>query len=131
MDIQALICAALIFTTAFYYPMRMIVCPRYARVFWLRHCQPWLVKEKRTFTLYWFTVLTTIMLVLCAPYDSDLIAGYLVPIIFILYFIGIGRLGYELIRITWAISAFFLVAYNKIFFRAFNRGIPYHLFCQC
>ena len=74
--------------------------------------------------------LITIMLVLCAPFDSDLIAGYLVPIIFILYFIGIGRLGHELIRIT-AISAFFLVAYNKNFLRAFNRGTPCHLSCRC
>lgn len=121
-DIQALICAALIFTTAFYYPMRMVVSPRYARIFWQRHCQPWLVKEKRTFTLYWFTALITIMLVLCAPYDSDLIAGYLVPIIFILYFVGIGRLGQELIRIAWAISAFFLVAYNKNFLQGVQSG---------
>ncbi|EQB8710988.1 EAL domain-containing protein [Klebsiella aerogenes] len=121
-DIQALICAALIFTTAFYYPMRMMVSPRYRRVFWLRHCQPWLVKKRRAFTIYWFMVLITIMLVLCAPFDSDLIAGYLVPIIFILYFIGIGRLGHELIRITWAISAFFLVAYNKNFLQGVQSG---------
>jgi hypothetical protein len=30
-DIQSLICAALIFTMMFYYPLRMIINPRYAR----------------------------------------------------------------------------------------------------
>lgn len=39
-DIQSLICAALIFTMMFYYPLRMIINPRYARTFWLRSVKP-------------------------------------------------------------------------------------------
>lgn len=114
-DIQSLICAALIFTTFFYYPLRMIINPRFARTFWLHHCQPWLTRERRVFTLYWFMTLAAILVVLCAPYDSVFIAGYLVPLIFILYFIGISRLGHALIRISWSVSAFLLVAYNQNF----------------
>ncbi|VUS40951.1 EAL domain-containing protein [Klebsiella spallanzanii] len=114
-DIQSLISAALIFTTFFYYPLRMIISPRYGRLFWRNHCQPWLTGEHRVFTLYWFLALSAILLVLCTPYDSDFIAGYLVPLIFILYFIGISRLGHTLIRISWSVSAFLLVAYNRNF----------------
>lgn len=114
-DIQSLISAALIFTTFFYYPLRMIISPRYARTFWRNHCQPWLVRTQRVFTVYWFVALTAVLLVLCTPYDSDFIAGYLVPLIFILYFIGISRLGHTLIRIAWSVSAFLLVAYNQNF----------------
>jgi hypothetical protein len=54
---------------------------------------PWWAREHRVFTLYWFMALAAILLVLCAPYDSEFIAGYLVPLIFIFYFIGISRLG--------------------------------------
>ncbi|MFK3706410.1 EAL domain-containing protein [Klebsiella sp. NPDC088457] len=114
-DIQSLIGAALIFTTFFYYPVRMIISPRYAKVFWRRHCQPWLTGEHRVFTRYWFMALAAILLVLCMPYDSDFIAGYLVPLVFILYFIGISRLGHVLIRISWSFSAFLLVACNQNF----------------
>lgn len=39
-DIQSLICAALIFTMMFYYPLRMIINPRYVRTFWLRSVKP-------------------------------------------------------------------------------------------
>jgi hypothetical protein len=39
-DIQSLICAALIFTMMFYYPLRMIINPRYARTFWRRSVKP-------------------------------------------------------------------------------------------
>ena len=114
-DIQSLIGAAVIFTTFFYYPMRMIINPHYARIFWQRHCHPWLTRKCRAFTLYWFIALAAILLVLCTPYNSDYIAGYLVPLIFILYFIGIRRLGNVLIRISWSMSAFLLVVYNRNF----------------
>ena len=114
-DIQSLISAALIFTTFFYYPLRMIISPRYARAFWRNLCHSWRAREQRVFTLYWFVALAAILLVLCTPYDSVFIAGYLVPLIFILYFIGISRLGHTLIRISWSVSAFLLVAYNQNF----------------
>lgn len=114
-DIQSLISAALIFTTFFYYPLRMIISPHYARAFWRNLCHAWRTREQRVFTLYWFVALAAILLVLCTPYDSVFIAGYLVPLIFILYFIGISRLGHTLIRISWSVSAFLLVAYNQNF----------------
>lgn len=93
----------------------MIISPRYARVFWRNLCHSWQVREQRVFTLYWFVALAAILLVLCTPYDSVFIAGYLVPLIFILYFIGISRLAHTLIRISWSVSAFLLVAYNQNF----------------
>lgn len=114
-DIQSLISAALIFTTFLYYPMRMIINPRYARRFWRQECLPWLAAKYRSFTLYWFIALAVILTLLCAPYQSEFIAGYLVPVIFIVYFIGISRIGHALLRISWSVSAFLLVVYNKNF----------------
>lgn len=114
-DIQSLISAALIFTTFLYYPMRMIISPRYARRFWRQECLPWLAPQYRSFTLYWFIALALILTLLCAPYQSEFIAGYLVPVIFIVYFIGISRIGHALLRISWSVSAFLLVVYNKNF----------------
>lgn len=114
-DIQSLISAALIFTTFLYYPMRMIISPRYARRFWQQECLPWLAPQYRSFTLYWFIALAVILTLLCAPYQSEFIAGYLVPVIFIVYFIGISRIGHALLRISWSVSAFLLVVYNKNF----------------
>lgn len=35
--------------------------------------------------------------------------------IFIVYFIGISRIGHALLRISWSVSAFLLVVYNKNF----------------
>jgi hypothetical protein len=87
----------------------MIISPRYARAFW-RNLATRGGREQRVFTLYWFVALAAILLVLCTPYDSVFIAGYLVPLIFILYFIGISRLGYA--------DSHFMVR-----FRLFTRGV--------
>ncbi len=50
-DIQSLICAALIFTMMFYYPLRMIINPRYARTFWRRSVKPLFCHKKRYLSL--------------------------------------------------------------------------------
>jgi hypothetical protein len=65
------------------------------------------------------------------PYNSDYIAGYLVPLIFILYFIGISRLGHVLIRISWSVSAFLLVAYNRNFLQGVQTEYSCHLCFPC
>ncbi|WLI76824.1 EAL domain-containing protein [Kosakonia sp. H02] len=115
-DIQSLICAALIFTMIVYYPMRMILNPRFARAFWLRSVMPCLSKKKRLFSLCWLATLIATVIILCAPYKSDYIAGYLVPIIFIIFTFGISRLTPSFINLCWGASAFMLLAYNNNFF---------------
>ena len=114
-DIQSLICAAIIFTMMFYYPLRMILNPRYARKFWHRHIFPVLKRRQWLFTVNWLLGLTALLLLLCLPFESKLIAGYLVPAVFILFFMAINRFSYPLICLLWGISAFFLVAYNRNF----------------
>lgn len=114
-DIQSLICAALIFTMLFYYPMRMVLNPRYARKFWNKHIRPAFERNQWLFSFNWLCALGALLLLLCLPFESQYIAGYLVPLVFILFFIGINRFSYPLIYLTWAISAFFLVADNRNF----------------
>jgi len=60
-DIQSLIIAVLIFTLLFYYPLRMIVNPHYARAFWRRSIQPIFSLRKRVFTVSWLLALSFIL----------------------------------------------------------------------
>ncbi|MRS14779.1 EAL domain-containing protein [Enterobacteriaceae bacterium RIT691] len=114
-DIQSLMCASLIFTLLFYYPMRMLLNPRYAKKFWNKHICPAFQRSQWLFSFNWLCVLVALLLLLCSPFESKYVAGYLVPLVFILFFIGITRFSYPLIYLTWAISAFFLVADNRNF----------------
>ncbi len=114
-DILSLISAALIFTMLFYYPMRMIVNPRYARIFWRRDIAPALEKKQRAFTLCWLAVLAALLAIMCAPFDNDYIAGYMVPVFFIVFTIGVGKLSYPLLNLSWAVSTLCLLTYNRNF----------------
>lgn len=114
-DILSLISAVLIFTLLFYYPMRMIVSPHYARTFWRRDIAPCFKKEIRFFTLCWLTVIAVMLILMCSPYDNDYIAGYLVPVFFIIFTSGVGKLTYPFLNLSWAISTLFLLTYNRNF----------------
>lgn len=114
-DVQSLICASLIFTPLFYYPLRMILNYRYALAFWRRHILSCVARGNRTFVLHWFMGLAAMLTILCSPYENEYIAGYLVPILFILFFSGISRLSSVLIVLIWSASAFLLVLNNKHF----------------
>ncbi|QJT81816.1 EAL domain-containing protein [Kosakonia sp. MUSA4] len=119
-DVQSLICAALIFTMIIYYPLRMIINPRFARTFCYRNRQPFLSAKKRLFMLGWLGALVATVIILCSPFKTDYIAGYLVPIIFILFTLGISRLSYSFITLSWSVSAFMLLAYNNNFLQGVN-----------
>lgn len=117
-DLLSLISAALIFTLFFYYPLRMIVSPHYMRIFWRRDVAPYLAKEKRLFTLLWFATLATLLAVLCTPFETKYIAGYLVPVLFIGFTIGVGKISYPLLNFSWALTALFLLSYNRNFLQS-------------
>lgn len=119
-DIQSLICAALIFSMLFYYPLRMLLNPNYARVFWRRHIKPAFVRGNRLFTFNWLSGLATTLALLCSAYQSDYVAGYLVPVIFILFFLAISHFSYPLISLLWAATAMLLVIYNSNFLHGVN-----------
>lgn len=121
-DIQSLICAVLIFTMLFYYPLRMIINPNYARAFWRRNMHAYFSSQNQLFTLGLLLCLIIVLLILCLPFTSPIIAGYLVPVIFILFTIGISRFRYALISLGWALSAFFLLTYNRNFLNGVQNG---------
>ncbi len=72
----------------FYYLTRMIVSPHFAQILWRRDIAASLGKEKRAFTLSWLAALSVLLLLLCTPYENDFIAGYLVPVFFIIFTLG-------------------------------------------
>ncbi|SUG46607.1 protein YfeA [Salmonella enterica subsp. arizonae] len=93
----------------------MIVSPHYIRIFWRRNVAPYLAKEKRLFTLIWFATLATLLTVLCTPFETKYIAGYLVPVLFIGFTLGVGKISYPLLNFSWAITTLFLLIYNRNF----------------
>jgi len=121
-DIQSLICAALIFTLPCYYLLRMGLNPRYARRFWRRHIVPVFAKGRWLFTVNWLLAVAVLLILLCAPFQSSYIAGYLVPLIFILFLIVINRFSYPLMSLVWGVSAFFLEAYNRNFLQGVSNA---------
>lgn len=121
-DIQSLIGASLIFTMMFYYPLRMIINPRYARAFWRRSVKPYIENRKSLFILIWLILLLLIITLLCVPFESSIIAGYIMPVIFILFTLGISRLSYALISLLWSVSALLLLTYNDNFLNGVETG---------
>ncbi|WP_368541705.1 sensor domain-containing phosphodiesterase [Enterobacter soli] len=121
-DIQSLICASLIFTMMFYYPLRMIINPRYARAFWQQSLKPLLSHKQPIFIVIWLMLLVFIVAILCAPIESQIIAGYLMPLIFILFTLGISRLSYALISLIWSVTALVLLTYNYNFLNGVESG---------
>ncbi len=114
-DIQGLICSSLIFTKLFYYPLRMCLNKNYAKAFWRRNITCYTEKKNKIFIIGWFAGLFGLLFFLCAPFGDEYFAGYLVPIVFIFFSLGISQLAYPIIILSWTISAFVLVMYNKNF----------------
>ncbi|WP_411904910.1 MASE1 domain-containing protein, partial [Salmonella enterica] len=104
-----LVSAALISTLCYYYQLGMIVSPTYMRIFWRRDVAPYLAKEKRLFTLLWFATLATLLAVLCPPFETKYIAVYLVPVLFLGFTIGVGKISYPLVIFCLALAALFLL----------------------
>lgn len=114
-DIQGLVCASLIFTKLFYYLLRMCLNPHYAKTFWYKNIVSNTGLKNRLFITGWFVGLVCVLFFLCAPFGDYYFAGYLVPTIFIFFSLGISQLAYPLIILTWSLSVFVLVMYNKNF----------------
>lgn len=123
-DIQSLIGAVLIFTMLFYFPLRMLLNPRYARVLWHKSTGPFLQRHNRIFAFYWLSGLLTVVAVLCLPIGSPYIAGYLVPVIFILFTAGIRKLSYPMLALGWGMCALLLLANNNNFLQGVNTEYP-------
>ncbi|ROP63007.1 EAL domain-containing protein (putative c-di-GMP-specific phosphodiesterase class I) [Enterobacter sp. BIGb0383] len=114
-DVQSLIGAVLIFTMLFYFPLRVILNPRYARVLWRKSTGTLLLPGNRLFAFSWLCGLALVVAALCLPISSGYIAGYLVPIIFILFTVGIRKLSYPVLSLSWALCALLLLASNNNF----------------
>ncbi len=105
-DLLSLFTAVLIYNMLFYYLTRMIVSPHFAQILWRRDIAPSLGKEKRAFTLSWLAALSVLLLLLCTPYENDFIAGYPVPVFFIIFTLGVGKLRYPFLNLTGLFQRF-------------------------
>lgn len=119
-DLQNLIAAALIFTMLFYYAVRMLLNPYFARAFWRRCVLRYLAADRRLYTFSWSGAWIAFLVLLCCPYQATLISGYLVPLVFVLFTLGIRHTGPRLIVLLWGASAWLLLTYNAGFMRGVN-----------
>lgn len=119
-DFQNLVAASLIFTAVFYYPLRMILNPYYARAFWRRCVMRDFVGTRRVYSYVWMQSLFTLMIVLCSSWGVLQVSGYLVPLIFVLFTLGIRHFGPRLMGLLWGISAWLLLTYNEGFLYGVN-----------
>lgn len=83
----------------------MIVSPHFAQILWRRDIAPSLSKEKRAFTLSWLAALSVLLLLMCTPYENDFIAGYTVPVFFIIFTLGVGKIRYPFLNLTGCFNA--------------------------
>lgn len=114
-DTQNTVAAALVLSGMFYYPIRMLLSRAFARAF-LRNCIiPAFSRRRRIFTFCWLVVVVALLVICCGPYETDWISGYLVPIVFVLFTIGVFKIGPRLISILWSISAWMLLSWNDSF----------------
>ncbi len=119
-DVLNLVVASLIFTTLFYYPLRMLLNPHFAVGFWRRCVRHYRQDKNRFYTPFWLVVWMVYLLLMCSPWHSELISGYLVPLVFVLLTLGIRRLGARPISLLWGISAWVLLTYNTGFLQGVN-----------
>ncbi|RJT20302.1 EAL domain-containing protein [Buttiauxella izardii] len=119
-DFQNLIAASLIFTYLFYYPLRMLLNPNYARAFWRRCIMRDFVGPRRFYSFTWMLCLAVLLIVLCSSWGVLQVSGYLVPVIFVLFTLGIRHFGPRLMGLLWAISAWLLLTYNDGFLYGVN-----------
>lgn len=114
-DTLSLIVASLMFTLIFYFPLRMILTPRYAKTLWRACIIPCMAADKRCFVIGWISTLALTLILLCSSHNSILLSGYLVPIIFVIFTLGIRKLGHRFILLSWSVSAWLLLTYNHNF----------------
>jgi len=119
-DVLNLVVASLIFTPLFYYPLRMLLNPHFAVGFWRRCVRHYRRDKHRFYTACWLAAWVLYLLLMCSPWHSELISGYLVPVVFVLFTLGIRRLGGRLSSLLWGISAWVLLTYNTGFLQGVN-----------
>lgn len=123
-DLLSLIAASLIFTQFFYYLLRMILSPHYAETFWRVSLMPYVAPEKRAFLISWMVLIVLLLVFLCRPSESALIGGYLVPVIFVVFTIGIRRLDPKFLMLFWSFAVWLLLTYNDNFLHGLNSHYP-------
>lgn len=119
-DVLNLVVASLIFTPLFYYPLRMVLNPHFATGFWRRCVRHYRQDKHRFYTPCWLVAWALYLVLMCSPWQSELISGYLVPVIFVLFTLGIRRLDARLVSLLWGISAWVLLTYNTSFLQGVN-----------
>ncbi|SMG06207.1 sensor domain-containing phosphodiesterase [Cedecea sp. NFIX57] len=119
-DVLNLVVASLIFTPLFYYPLRMALNPHFAVGFWRRCMRHYRQDKHRLYTPCWLVAWVLYLVLMCSPWHSELISGYLVPLVFVLFTLGIRRLDARLVSLLWGISAWVLLTYNTGFLQGVN-----------
>ncbi len=72
----------------------------------------------------------SVLLYFCCPppYEKRLYCRFLVPVFFIIFTLGVGKLRYPFLNLTWAVSTLCLLNYNQNFLQGVKPNIRWHFF---
>ncbi|WP_051937254.1 EAL domain-containing protein [Erwinia sp. 9145] len=112
-SLQNMIISAVVFSILFYFPLRMVANPTWARKFYRTCHRNLLARENRLSAIMGFSLLSALLIIFCSPFHHQLIASYLIPLIFILFTWGVTRFTPSLMIILWALSCFLLMYFNQ------------------
>ncbi|MTD37704.1 EAL domain-containing protein [Erwinia sp. CPCC 100877] len=121
-DVLGLVAAALLFPRLFYYPLRMLLNPRFARTFWRNGIRPIQMAGLHGWSVGWAVLLATFLTVLCSYSGTVWVSGYLVPLVFIIFTVGIRLANQGLMHLLWAFSAWLLLTFNRNFLTGVANG---------
>lgn len=112
LNLQILIASAVIFTPLFYFPLRMLANPRYAKTFYISSKSSLTNEKNRLSAIVWCAMLASFFLIFLLFPHLTIISSYLVPLIFILFAWGIMRFSLRLMTFLWACSCYLLMYFN-------------------
>ncbi|WP_312449334.1 sensor domain-containing phosphodiesterase [Mixta calida] len=110
--LQNLALSAVLFTIFFYFPLRMLAHPRYARTFCRLCWRSLSAKGNRLRALLWWGLIILLLALFCSSFHYWFISSYLVPLVFVLFTWGIMRFTSQLVIWLWSASCLLLMHYN-------------------
>lgn len=113
LDIQCLIVSSLIFPAFIYYPLRMLISRAFRRAVWFSGFAP-VLQGKHTFKFIgWIAGLVLLLGAFCSPANSELFSACMLPLLFVLFTLGIRTPGAGMTVWCWSLTVLLLLEWNK------------------
>lgn len=113
LDIQGLIVSSLIFPIFIYYPLRMLISPVFRRAVWFSIFAPVFRNNDAVKSVGWMAGLVLLLWAFCSPANSELFSASMLPLLFVLFTLGIRIPGAGITAWCWSLTVLLLLEWNK------------------